>query len=383
MKTIEPLVAGSARTILSSSLANQLVDGAKAIKGFRGGYGVSVTHSQEGIRVDLKNGTTFNELVLDGCPVPQVHLTDDGPFDYILALSGPGLRCPPVSNGPSDRVSTVSNYSENRVGASVIYDLIDYFPYSTFHDGVCGIFPRTGSAVYSYYPQTGLITGGTFTLTVTQGASSSTTAALNWTASDSDITNALNPLAVVAAHYPHTLTVTTAWAQSGTYNVAYKNIYVAWDGSYAPSGVNISGSGANLTNGAAQIIVVAQTNHQKQLEFRPLNRWRDHPNGSMTVGPFTVPMIVFAATAIKCDDVLTFSNDGAGEYTILADTSTPCPANTPLCYLPANTACRFRNLDSGGAYIWASGKIGVKPPKCIPPSWWARLGLTTDGTPIS
>ena len=65
MKTIAPLEPGSSRTIVSASVANALVDGANSIKRMRGGYGVGVVHSQSGIRVDLKNGTTFNELFLD------------------------------------------------------------------------------------------------------------------------------------------------------------------------------------------------------------------------------------------------------------------------------------------------------------------------------
>lgn len=106
-----------------------------------------------------------------------------------------------------------------------------------------------------------------------------------------------------------------------------------------------------------------------------LNKWGEHPDLTpLTIGPFTKRVIVFAASELYVDDNLYYSISGGSEVRV-GTTETAAISNTPLFVLGIGQTARFRVLETGGAYCWAMGHIGVKPVYCCPKAWREQLGI--------
>lgn len=395
MNKIEPIEAGNERTILSATVANALADGANGINRMRGGRGVYVTHAESGIRIDLKNNTTFNELLLAGCPVPSEYSVDDS-HDYYKS-SATLLKCPPtvppVENYPTDWTDSHVVSDSNFVGATETWNLADYFPHSIFWYNDCPIGDRPGSIIQSFYPQIGAPTGGAFNLvtnayrhnpsgSTTQTSGPSIIGPLPYNASAATVQAAINafqPAIDVGG-------ITVFDYDASGYSGASNGWYLEYSdglrhGPYFGAGDNprsmtISGGFSTIQKGGAtytQTVYLPQLYSWGAFFWRLSNRWRDHPSGSLEIGPWPVKMVMFSATRIEADDGIFFSlNSGTEE--LLGSMSSPCVKNTPIKTIPSGQTVRLRTMEAGGAYCWASGVLGVKPYHCIPPSWRNQLG---------
>ena len=387
MKTIAPMEPGSLRTILSVDAANTLVDGAAAIKSFRGGYGVGVTHSQAGIRVDLKNGTTFNELFLNGCPNPATYSVNESFTYHYTNASHTSLKWPPTATtGHPEYDADLTVSDSYQIAATEVFKLSDYFPYQVFQDNGSS-FGRVGSIVQSYYPQTGVPSGGTFTLTISALHNGSvvsapvTTSAIAYNASALKVSRILNALAPVIYVGGVTVSSYSLTGISGSGDAWFIE-YV--DGvRHGPNFADylfISSNATNLQKGGGSIGYLAHLPNIYSYGVhytKVTNQWRDHPSGSLTIGPYDVRMIVFSATKLEADDALYYSKSGAAEVEIPCGVSIGGMAhNTPIVKLNPGESLRIRCIDSGGAYILASGYIGVKPYACCPPSWQNQMSQT-------
>lgn len=138
MKTLEPLKAGSVRTVCSAAVANALIDGANKISNMRGdGDGIRVTHSDSNIVIDL------------GCPVPRKFTFSQSVIYWRTGGSPTSLHCPPAAPG----IATPLTYTDtNTIGAEYYWQLYDYFPDQLFWDGACGIILRV-PGVITAFPQ--------------------------------------------------------------------------------------------------------------------------------------------------------------------------------------------------------------------------------------
>lgn len=385
MKTIAPMEPGSLRTILSVDAANTLVDGAAAIKSFRGGYGVGVTHSQAGIRVDLKNGTTFNELFLNGCPNPATYSVGESFTYHYTNASHSTLKWPPTATAGHPEYDADLTVSDSyQIAATEVFKLSDYFPYQVFQDNGSG-FGGSGSIVQSYYPQVGIPTGGTFSLTIKAlhngtPLSIATITNIAYDISPSSLASLIN--ATTPAIHVGGVSITTydPSARGATYGWAIDYYDGVRHGSGFADYLTISGNGSGLQKGGGSITYRAylpNINSFGALFPVVSNTWRDHPSGSFTIGPYDLSMIVFSATKLEADDGLFYSKNGATEAEIRCGVSIRGMAhNTPIVKLNPGQSLRIRCIENGGAYVWASGYIGVKPYVCCPPSWQNAMSGT-------
>ena len=114
-----------------------------------------------------------------------------------------------------------------------------------------------------------------------------------------------------------------------------------------------------------------------QTQSSPGVGWRDHPSGALTIGPFSTRVVVFSATKLMADDRL-YYRINSGSETLLANIASfpdNFAKNQPIAALEIGDTMRFRVIETGGAYVWASGIVGVKRPHCVPKAWRVALGI--------
>jgi len=107
---------------------------------------------------------------------------------------------------------------------------------------------------------------------------------------------------------------------------------------------------------------------------------RAHTAGSFTIGPYAQDMVIFAATAIFVDDVLTI-----GGTDVVTVGGSVCN-NTILYNLTAGATATVQCYERGGAWCFAVGYLGVAPAACVEaeetgcssPTGWCELGTEYD-----
>lgn len=381
MKPIEPFEAGASRTILTVDDANMIADAANGINAIQGGKGIKVTHSD------------FNIHVERICPTARTWSVNER-FPYYHVYPGPpwtGLICPPNTGVPANQINYISSISSYRIGASETFNLLDYFPYSIFHDGTCPIGLRVGSI--SGFPQNGsdgTTEPGSGNYTITDGTDTTAAIAryssvpLDMNAEAAIIETRLNALNSNTGPHGGLVTVYPAFISGMpgkpdhlTDGLA-RFYYITWNDFGARAALTPNGGSLNPAN-TLKIKVVSSgsdtTRARQLMEFGP-NLWRDNNGLSMEIGPYGKDYIIFAATNLRADDKLTFSIDGGFETQLVGSSGTMFEHGNPIAYLPAGKIARFRNIETGGAYAWASGVIGIKTLECSPLWWLGELGLT-------
>jgi len=382
MKPIEPFQAGSSRTIVTVGDANMIVDAANGINAIQGGRGIKVTHSDFNIHIELI------------CPAPRTWAVNEN-FPYYHTAPGPPwvgtLSCPPDTGVPANQINYIPAIDSYRIGASETFNLLDYFPYSIFHDGTCPIGLRVGSI--SGFPQSGSDgtsnpSSGNYTITdgtdTTAAIARYSSAPFNADTDAALITTRLNALNSNTGPHGGLVTVEPAFISGmpgqpdePTHYVG-RFYYITWNDFGTRAALTPNGASLNPANTLKIKVVSAgsDTTRARQLmEFGP-NFWRDNNGQSMEIGPYSKDYIIFSATNLQSDDKLFFSIDGGFETQLVGSAGTMFEHGNPIAYLPAGQVARFRNIETGGAYAWASGIIGIKTLECSPSWWLEELGLT-------